>query len=40
MKIKKVKKAKARVPFVFTKARAFKMRNKVLPRKAKHKASW
>lgn len=30
-------KIKVRIPLVFTKARPHKLKNKVLPRKAKHK---
>jgi hypothetical protein len=33
----KVKELKVRKPILFTKARPFKMKNKVLPRNRKHK---
>jgi hypothetical protein len=33
----KLRKLKIRKPILFTKARPFKMRNKTLPRKQKHK---
>tara|TARA_R110001583_G_scaffold3872_4_gene23565 strand:+ start:1123 stop:1320 length:198 start_codon:yes stop_codon:yes gene_type:complete len=35
--IMKVKELKIRKPILFTKARPFKMKNKILPRKQKHK---
>lgn len=34
------KKIKVRIPMVFTKARPHKLKNKTLPRKAKHKKTF
>lgn len=36
----KAREVKVRKPILFTKARAFKMRNKVLDRKVKHKKNY